>query len=122
VNETVNLQAASDTIDQPWKPLTVAVVNDYDIRVVKFEGEFTWHSHPETDELFHVLSGAMTIQMVEGDVTLGPGEVYVVPKGRRHCPRAPGGATVLLFEPSATVNTGDTPSDLTTGRRVATSA
>jgi hypothetical protein len=55
----VNLQAALDTIDGPWQPLTVAVVNDYDVRVVvKVDGEFTWHSHPETDELFHVLSGA----------------------------------------------------------------
>ncbi len=116
----VNLQSALDTIDAPWKPLTVAVVNDYDVRVVKLAGDFTWHSHPETDELFHVLSGRLIIEMAEGGAHLGPGDVYVVPRGRRHRPSAPDGATVLLFEPSATVNTGDTPSPLTTDRRVAT--
>ena len=62
----MTLQATLDTLDEPWKPLTVAVVNDYDVRVVKVRGEFTWHSHPETDELFHVLSGALTIEMAEG--------------------------------------------------------
>jgi mannose-6-phosphate isomerase-like protein (cupin superfamily) len=114
----VNLQAALGTVDGPWQPLTVAVVNDYDVRVVKVAGEFTWHSHPDTDELFHVLSGALTIEMDEGDAHLGPGDVYVVPRGRRHRPSSPGGATVLLFEPSATANTGDTPSHLTAVRRV----
>jgi mannose-6-phosphate isomerase-like protein (cupin superfamily) len=114
----VNLQAALGTVDGPWQPLTVAVVNDYDVRVVKVAGEFTWHSHPDTDELFHVLSGALTIEMDEGDAHLGPGDVYVVPRGRRHRPSSPGGATVLLLEPSATANTGDTPSHLTAGRRV----
>ena len=115
----VNLQAALDTIDAPWSPLTVAVVNDYDVRVVKVHGDFTWHSHPETDELFMVQSGALTIEMAEGDAELGPGDVYVVPRGRRHRPRSPGGATVVLFEPSTTSNTGDTPSHLTAVRRVA---
>jgi mannose-6-phosphate isomerase-like protein (cupin superfamily) len=116
----VNLHAALDTIDEPWKPLTVAVVNVYDVRVVKVRGEFTWHSHPETDELFQVLSGSLTIEMAEGDVHLGAGDLYVVPRGRQHRPRSSEGATVLLFEPSATVNTGDAPSHFTTERRVAT--
>jgi mannose-6-phosphate isomerase-like protein (cupin superfamily) len=116
----VNLQAALEAIDELWKPLTVAVVNDYDVRVVKVRGEFTWHSHPETDELFHVLSGSLTIEMAEGDVHLGAGDLYVVPRGRQHRPRSADGATVLLLEPSATVNTGDTPSHRTTERRVAT--
>ena len=115
----VTLQDALDTIDEPWKPLTVGVINDYDVRVVKVRGEFTWHSHPETDELFLVLSGSLTIEMAEGDVHLGAGDLYVVPRGRQHRPRSANGATVLLFEPSATVNTGDTPSHLTTERRVA---
>ncbi len=120
MNSAVTLQTALDTIDEPWTPLTVAVVNDYDVRVVKVRGEFTWHSHPETDELFHVLSGSLTIEMAEGDVHLGAGDLYVVPRGRQHRPRSADGASVLLVEPSATVNTGDTPSRLTTGRRVTT--
>ena len=114
----VNLQAALATIDEPWTPLTVATVNDYDARVARIEGDFDWHRHPETDELFLVLSGEMTIKMDEGDVHLSTGDVYVVPQGRRHCPSAPSGATILMLEPSATVNTGDAESALTKPRRL----
>ena len=115
----VNLQAALDTIDAPWSPLTVAVVNDYDVRVVKVDGDFTWHSHPETDELFLVLSGALTIEMAEGDVELGPGDVYVVPRGGGTGRGPPAARPSCSFEPSATANTGDTPSHLTAARRLA---
>ena len=94
------------------------MVNDYDVRVVKVLGEFTRHSHPETDEFFLVLSGALTIRMDDGDVHLGPGDTYVVPRGRPHQPIAATETRLLLFEPSATVNTGDTPSHLTSDRRV----
>ena len=114
----VNLDAVLSDVDQPWSPRTVGTVNDYDVRVVRTHGEFTHHSHPETDEFFLVLTGSLTIRMEAGDVTLGPGEVYIVPKGVQHQPVSPDGATVLLLEPSATVNTGDTPSPLTAERRV----
>ncbi len=114
----VNLQAVLDGVDQPWSPRTVGTVNDYDVRVVHTRGEFTPHSHPDTDEFFLVLSGSLTIRMDAGDVTLAAGEAYIVPKGTKHQPVSPDGATVLLFEPSATVNTGDTPSELTAERRV----
>jgi mannose-6-phosphate isomerase-like protein (cupin superfamily) len=114
----VDLAAVLAQIQQPWEPRTVAVLNDYDLRVVRTHGEFTRHSHPETDEVFLVLSGSLTIRMDDGDVTLGPGQLYVVPKGTPHQPYSPDGAEVLLVEPSATVNTGDTPSELTAERRV----
>jgi mannose-6-phosphate isomerase-like protein (cupin superfamily) len=114
----VDLAAVLSTIDQPWSPRTVAVLNDYDVRVVHTKGEFTRHSHPETDEVFLVLSGELTIRMDDGDVTLGPGQLYVVPKGTLHQPCSPDGAQVLLVEPSATVNTGDNPGELTAQRRV----
>jgi mannose-6-phosphate isomerase-like protein (cupin superfamily) len=114
----VDLTAVLATINQPWSPRTVAVLNDYDLRVVHTKGEFTRHSHPETDEVFLVLAGELTIRMDDGDVTLGPGQLYVVPKGTAHQPYSPGGAQVLLVEPSATVNTGDTPSELTAERRL----
>jgi mannose-6-phosphate isomerase-like protein (cupin superfamily) len=107
-----------DGLDHPWVPRTVAVVNDYDVRVVKTHGEFTRHAHPETDELFLVLDGSLTIRLDDGEVTLGPGQLYVVPRGTPHQPVSQDGAQVLLFEPSATVNTGDTPSALTAERRV----
>ena len=116
--EPVDLAAALARIDQPWQPRTVAVLNDYDLRVVRTHGEFTRHSHPETDEVFLVLSGSLTIRLDDGDVTLGPGKLYVVPKGTPHQPFSEDGAEVLLVEPSATVNTGDTPSELTAERLV----
>ncbi|WP_239088465.1 cupin domain-containing protein [Planosporangium mesophilum] len=92
-------------------------MNDYDVRVVKTTGEFTRHSHPETDEFFLVLRGSLTIRMEAGDVMLGPGQLYVVPRGVPHQPVSADGAEVLLIEPSETVNTGDTPSELTAERR-----
>lgn len=114
---TVDLAAALATLTEPWSPLTVATMNDNDVRVVRTHGEFIRHRHPETDELFLVLSGSLTIRLDAGDVTLGPGQLYVVPRGTPHQPVSEHGADVLLLEPSATVNTGDTPGELTAVRR-----
>jgi mannose-6-phosphate isomerase-like protein (cupin superfamily) len=116
--EPVDLAATLASFDEAWSPRTVAILNDYDVRVVKTRGEFTKHRHPDTDEVFLVLKGSLTIRLDEGDVTLGPGQLYVVPRGVQHQPISPDGAEVLLVEPSTTVNTGDTPSELTTQRRV----
>ncbi len=118
-NETRNIYDVLDGVTAHWSPTTIATVNDYDVRVVKVLGEFTRHRHPETDEFFLVLSGTLAIRMEEGEVTLGPGDTYVVPHGRPHQPYAANETTVLLFEPSETVNTGDTPSELTAKRRLA---
>jgi mannose-6-phosphate isomerase-like protein (cupin superfamily) len=104
---------------EAWKPRTVATLNDYDVRVVRARGEFTPHRHPETDELFLVLKGSLTIRLERGEVTLGPGQLLVVPRGELHQPVAADGAELLLVEPSRTVNTGDTPSELTTESRPA---
>jgi len=94
-------------------------MNDYDVRLGKTVGQFARHSHPETDELFLVLKGHLIIRMDAGDVDLTPGQLYVVPRGVPHQPiSAEEGAEVLLFEPSTTVNTGDTPGALTAERRV----
>jgi mannose-6-phosphate isomerase-like protein (cupin superfamily) len=112
-----NIDAVLASVDEHWSPRTIAVVNDYDVRVVKMHGEFTRHRHPETDEFFLVLSGSLTIEMDDGAAHLGPGDTYVVPKGTYHQPRTVVETTVLLVEPSATVNTGDTPSHLTAERR-----
>jgi mannose-6-phosphate isomerase-like protein (cupin superfamily) len=113
-----NLDDVLAGVDEHWSPRTIAVVNDYDVRVARVLGEFTRHAHPETDEFFLVLSGALTIRMDDGDVRLGPGDTYVVPKGTPHQPVAGAEATILLFEPSDTVNTGDHPGELTAERRV----
>ena len=118
MTEPVDLATAFAAIDQPWSPLTVSTMNDYDIRLVKTRGEFTRHAHPATDEFFLVLRGNLTIKMDSGDVTLGPGQLFVVPRGVPHQPISTDGADVVLIEPSETVNTGDTPSHLTAKRRV----
>ena len=115
----LNVDAVLSAVTEHWSPRTIATVNDYDVRVVKVHGDFTRHSHPETDEFFFVLSGALTIGMDEGDVRLETGDSYVVPRGRFHRPRAESETTLLLFEPSQTVNTGDTASPLTAERRLA---
>ncbi|WP_088283390.1 cupin domain-containing protein [Kineosporia sp. A_224] len=113
----IDLAAVLASFDETWSPRTVSTVNDYDVRVVHTRGEFTRHSHPETDELFLVLSGSLTIRLDDGEVTLGPGQLYVVPRGVHHQPYAPDGADVLLLEPRETVNTGDNPGALTAPRR-----
>jgi mannose-6-phosphate isomerase-like protein (cupin superfamily) len=77
------------------------------VMLVKIQGEFVWHSHPETDDFFLVLAGRVTIQLRDGDVELGPGELFVVPRGVEHCPRADEEAHILLIEPRGTPNVGD---------------
>ncbi|MGO2986439.1 MAG: cupin domain-containing protein [Brevibacterium aurantiacum] len=90
-----------------WSPKVVARLSDYEIKVVKLKGEFVWHSHDDTDELFLVVDGELTIQLREGDVHLNPGELFLVPKGVEHCPIATGEVHALLIEPAGVVNTGD---------------
>ena len=116
--QPVDLADVLSGFDEPWSPRTVATLNDYDLRVVKTQGEFTRHSHPETDEAFLVLAGSLTIRLDDAEITLGPGQLYVVPRGVSHQPISAQGAQVLLIEPSDTVNTGDTPSKLTAKRRL----
>ncbi len=96
----------------------MVVLNDYDVRVVKGRGEFTKHRHPDTDEMFVGLTGSLTIRIGDADVTLAPGQIYVVPRGVEHQPISPDGAEALLVEPSTTINTRDTPGGLTAERRV----
>ena len=102
-----NLDDAIASIAEHWQPHRLTSVNDYDVKVVKLLGEFVWHSHPDTDELFLVLSGRLTIQLRDGDVHLGPNDVYVVPRGVEHCPLAHEEVRAVLIEPKGTVNTGD---------------
>jgi mannose-6-phosphate isomerase-like protein (cupin superfamily) len=90
-----------------WSPKIVAAFNGHDVMVVKVKGEFTWHSHPDTDDFFLVLKGNLVIQMREGDVRLGPGDLYVVPKGVEHRPVAEEEVHLLLIEPEGEPNTGN---------------
>jgi mannose-6-phosphate isomerase-like protein (cupin superfamily) len=109
VDDKVSLAEALASFDEPFRPRIVGTMNDYKLQVAKTKGEFVWHSHPETDDFFLVLSGELTIQLRDRNVVLGPGDLYVVPRGVEHCPRSDAGAEILLIEPLGTVNTGDAP-------------
>jgi mannose-6-phosphate isomerase-like protein (cupin superfamily) len=111
--DEVNIAAMLTRFSEHWAPKKIAELNDYDVKIVKIQGDFTWHSHPDTDELFLVIDGALTLQMRAGDVRLGPGELYVVPRGIEHCPRSDVETSMLLIEPRGVVNTGDAGGDMT---------
>ena len=104
---SINLAEKLATFSEPWQPRTVGQFNGHDLRVAKLHGEFVWHKHDETDDFFLVLSGKLVIQLREGNVTLEPGEVFVVPAGVEHCPLAEEEVHVLLIEREGTPNTGD---------------
>ena len=105
--DKVSLAEAFARFDEVFSPKIVAYLNDYKVQLSKVEGEFVWHSHPDTDDFFLVVDGELTIQLRDRDVVLGPGELFVVPKGVEHCPRADRETHVLLIEPRDTPNTGD---------------
>ena len=103
----VNLAAKLSTFSDHWQPRTVSQFNGHDVMVVKAQGEFVWHKHDETDDLFLVLKGNLTIKLRDREIRLSPGELFVVPKGVEHCPAAEEEVHVLIIEPSGTPNTGD---------------
>src|SRR5580704_10474357 len=111
--DAVSIDAMLGRFTEHWSPKRIARVNDYDVRIVKVQGEFTWHRHDDTDEFFLVLDGELTVQMRDRDVVLGPREIFVVPRGVEHCPRAEVETAVLLLEPGSVVNTGDAGGELT---------
>jgi mannose-6-phosphate isomerase-like protein (cupin superfamily) len=106
-HDAVDLAARLAAVTEFWSPEVVARLNDYEVKVVRLHGEFVWHRHEDTDELFLVLDGELTIQLRDGDVVVQPGQVYVVPRGVEHCPRAGDEVHALLLEPAGVVNTGD---------------
>lgn len=105
--DKVDLAAAFASFDETWSPRIVAELNGQTVKIAKFEGAFDWHHHENEDELFWVVRGKVTIRLRDGDVTLGPGELYVVPRGVEHKPVADGVADVVMFEPASTLNTGN---------------
>lgn len=103
----VNLEEKLSTFSEHWQPRTVGQFNGHDLMVVKAKGEFVWHKHDETDDFFLVLKGRLTIELRDPSVSLGPGEIFVVPKGVEHRPVARDEVHLLLIEPSGTPNTGN---------------
>lgn len=109
----INLHETLSKFHEYWSPKIIAQMNDYHFKVVKVQGEFVWHDHPETDEVFLVLKGNLDIHFRDGVLTLNEGEMYVVPKGVEHKPVAGEECHILLVEPAGTVNSGDVVSEKT---------
>jgi mannose-6-phosphate isomerase-like protein (cupin superfamily) len=109
----INLAEKLTRFDDRWNPRIIADLNDNHVKLVKVQGEFVWHQHAEEDELFLVLRGSLTIELRDGSVTLGPGEMVVIPKGVEHRPVAAEEVHLLLIEPKGTRHTGDVESELT---------
>ena len=113
MEDKVNLAEKLALLDRPYSPGIVGFLNDLKLVVVKVHGEFVWHKHDDTDDFFLVLRGRLTIKLRDRDVELSEGELFVVPRGVEHCPKADEEAHVLLIEPKGTVNTGDAGGELT---------
>lgn len=111
--QSINFQEKLSKFSEHWAPKIIAQMNDTHFKVVKVLGEFVWHDHPETDEVFVVLNGKLEIQLRDGTVNLNEGEMYVVPKGVEHKPFAEEECHILLIEPAGLVNTGAVQSQLT---------
>ena len=107
-HSVVNLAEKALRIHDTWSPRVVAQMNDVQFKLVRVEGPFVWHAHDGTDEAFLVLEGALEIELPGSSVQLGPGELFVVPRGTRHRPVAHAPCLLMLVEPRGVVNTGDT--------------
>ena len=111
--KSINFADKLSKFSDLWSPKVIAEMNDYQFKLAKLEGEFVWHNHPDTDEVFIVIEGSMKIELEDGVVELSAGEMYVVPKGVMHKPSAEKECHIMLVEPRGVVNTGEADSDLT---------
>jgi mannose-6-phosphate isomerase-like protein (cupin superfamily) len=111
--ESINFNEKFSKFDKHWSPKVIAEMNDYQFKLVKVKGEFIWHNHQDTDEVFIVIDGSLDIEFKDGKVTLKSGEMFVVPKGVEHKPLASAECRIMLIEPKGVVNTGDIKNELT---------
>jgi len=109
----INLQEKLAKFTDYWSPKIIAKMNDYHFKLVKFQGDFVWHRHENTDEVFIIIDGEMSIEFRDSKVGLKSGEMFVVPKGIEHKPVAERECKIMLVEPMGTINTGDAGGDLT---------
>lgn len=112
--KSINLLSKFSKFTKQWSPKIIAQLNNYHFKVVRIKGDFIWHKHKDTDEVFLVLENEMRIDFRDGNVLLKEGEMFVVPKGLEHKPVAEKECKILLIEPAGTLNTGDTEGDQTT--------
>ena|SRR5215475_5525670 len=113
--DKVNLEQKLAMFSDHWSPKSIATINDYEVKLVKVQGEFVWHSHQDTDEMFLVLDGELTVRLRDRSVVLLPGELFVVPRGVEHQPYAEQETSVVLLEPIGVVNTGTAGGEMTSG-------
>ncbi len=111
--QAINLEDKFRLLTEHWQPRVIAELNDYQFKIVRLKGEFVWHDHADTDEAFFVLEGTLRIDLPEGSVDIGPGELYIVPRGVRHRPYAAEEVKVMIVEPGGVVNTGDEGGEMT---------
>ncbi|MDH3691693.1 MAG: cupin domain-containing protein [Gammaproteobacteria bacterium] len=109
----INFKEKFSKFEKHWSPRVIAEMNDYQFKLVKVQGEFVWHDHPDTDEVFIVIDGILDIEFRDGKVTLKPGEMFVIQKGLEHKPVAQSECKIMLVEPKGVVNTGGVESELT---------
>ena len=114
----INLEEKFAMFNEHWTPKIITELNDYQIKIVKVEGDFVWHDHSDTDEFFLVIEGTLFIEFEDETMELNAGELYVVPKGVQHRPYALEECKVMLIEPRGVVNTGEAESDLTASNDV----
>ena len=114
MNSPINLQSKFELFTEHWSPKVIAELNDYQFKLVKIKGQFTWHEHKDTDEVFIVIEGSMGIEFKDRIVELNDGEMIVVQKAEQHKPFASEEGKVLIVEPRGVVNTGDSGGNLTT--------
>ena len=111
--QKVNLDEKLAQFAEQWAPKIIGRLNGYELKVVKVQGEFVWHQHDDTDEVFLVLDGQLTIDIPDGAVVLGPRETVTIPRGMRHRPRAEQETALMIIEPAGVVNTGEAGGPLT---------
>ena len=111
--DKINLLEKFSRIDTYWDPKIIGELNNQQVKLVKFKGEFDWHKHDNEDELFLVVKGKFEMQFRDKRVTVNENEIIIVPRGIEHCPKADEEIHVLLFEPVSLLNTGDVKSDKT---------
>lgn len=114
----INLKDKLSKFSEHWSPRIIAEMNDYQFKLAKIKGEFVWHDHKDTDEVFIVIEGTMSIEFRDGIVDLGEGELCVVPKGVEHKPYAENECKIMLVEPRGVTNTGDAESEFTASNEI----
>ena len=107
MNKPINIKAKFDLFKDHWSPKVIAEMNNYQFKLVKVKGEFIWHNHKDTDEVFIVIEGRMSIDLEDKTRVLNSGEMIVIKKGEKHKPYSKDECKVLIIEPKEVINTGD---------------